>query len=52
MTKNAQGFDEIVVQGDVSEEIMDILENGEGILKGVPIANVEIVEDKKKKSGE
>lgn len=52
MTKNAQGFDEIVVQGDVSEEIMEILENGEGILKGVPIANVEIVEDKKKKSGE
>lgn len=52
MTKNAQGFDEIVVQGDVSEEIMEILENGEGILKGVPIANVEIVEDKKKKSGD
>ena len=52
VTKNAQGFDEIVVQGDVSEEIMEILENGEGILKGVPIANVEIVEDKKKKSGD
>jgi len=52
VTKNAQGFDEIVVQGDVSEEIMEILENGEGVLKGVPIANVEIVEDKKKTSGE
>lgn len=52
VTKNAQGFDEIVVQGDVSEEILEMLEKEEGILKGVPIANVEIVEDKKKKSGE
>ena len=52
MTKNAQGLDEIVVQGDVSEEIMEILEKGDGVLKGVPIANVEIVEDKKKKSGD
>jgi len=52
VTKNAQGFDEIVVQGDVSEEIMEMLEKGEGVLKGVPIANVEIVEDKKKKAGE
>ncbi|KAF8806204.1 density-regulated protein DRP1 [Phlegmacium glaucopus] len=52
VTKNAQGFDEIVVQGDVSDEIMEMLEKGEGVLKGVPIANVEIVEDKKKKSGE
>lgn len=52
MTKNAQGFDEIVVQGDVCEEIMEMLEKGEGILKGVPIANVEIVEDKKKKGGD
>lgn len=48
MTKNMQGLDEIVVQGDVSYEIMEILEKGEGVLKGVPIANVEIVEDKKK----
>ena len=52
VTKNAQGFDEIVVQGDVSEEIMEMLEKGEGVLKGVPIANVDIVEDKKKKSGD
>ncbi|KAF8956691.1 translation initiation factor SUI1 [Flammula alnicola] len=52
VTKNAQGQDEIVVQGDVSDEIMEILEKGEGVLKGVPIANVEIVEDKKKKAGE
>jgi len=52
VTKNAQGLDEIVVQGDVSDEIFDILENGEGVLKGVPIDNVQIVEDKKKKAGE
>lgn len=52
VTKNAQGLDEIVVQGDVSDEIYDILENGEGVLKGVPIDNVQIVEDKKKKAGE
>jgi len=50
VTKNAQGLDEIVVQGDVSDEIMEMLEKGEGVLKGVPIANVEIVEDKKKKT--
>lgn len=52
VTKNAQGFDEIVVQGDVSDEIYEMLEKGEGVLKGVPIANVDIVEDKKKKGGE
>lgn len=52
MTKNAQGLDEIVVQGDVSDEILEILEKGEGVLKGVPIANVEVVEDKKKKAGD
>ena len=52
VTKNAQGFDEVVVQGDVSDEIYDMLEKGEGALRGVPIANVDIVEDKKKKAGE
>ncbi|KAF8165881.1 translation initiation factor SUI1 [Crassisporium funariophilum] len=49
VSKNAQGLDEVVVQGDVSDEIYEMLEKGEGVLKGVPIANVEIVEDKKKK---
>lgn len=34
----------------MSDEIMDILEKGEGVLKGVPIDNVQIVEDKKKKT--
>jgi len=52
VTKNAQGLDEIVVQGDVAFEVVEMLEKGEGVLKGVPSANVEVVEDKKKKAGE
>ncbi|TEB25073.1 density-regulated protein DRP1 [Coprinellus micaceus] len=43
--------DEIVVQGDVCYEILEMIEDGVGILKGVPADNVEIVEDKKKKGG-
>lgn len=50
VTKNLQGQDEIVVQGDVSDEIVDMLEEGAGILKGVPADNVEVVEEKKKKA--
>jgi len=49
VTKNAQGQDEIVVQGDVAGEVVEMIEKGEGILKGVPEGNVEIVEEKKKK---
>ncbi|KII94522.1 hypothetical protein PLICRDRAFT_127522 [Plicaturopsis crispa FD-325 SS-3] len=52
VTKNAQGFDEIVVQGDVSDEIVDMLEAGAGVLKGVPAKNVDVVEEKKKKGGD
>jgi density-regulated protein DRP1 len=52
VTKNLQGQDEIVVQGDVADEIVEMLEKGEGVLKGVPSDNVEVVEDKKKKGGE
>ncbi|EIM88624.1 density-regulated protein DRP1 [Stereum hirsutum FP-91666 SS1] len=65
VTKNAAGFDEIVVQGDVSQEIYDMIEEagegGEGggkgkkgldVLKGVLIDNVDIIEEKKKKGGE
>lgn len=52
VTKNALGQDEIVVQGDVAEEVVEILEKGVGVLKGVPSGNVEVVEDKKKKAGE
>ena len=50
VTKNAQGFDEIVVQGDVSDEILDMIIDQVGVLKGVPEDNVQLVEDKKKKS--
>ena len=52
MTKNAQGFDEIVVQGDVSDEILDMISDQVGVLKGVPEDNVVLVEDKKVKKGE
>ncbi|KIM61460.1 hypothetical protein SCLCIDRAFT_1215913 [Scleroderma citrinum Foug A] len=49
VTKNAQGLDEIVVQGDVSDEVLELVQSSVGVFKGVPVANVEIVEEKKKK---
>ena len=64
VTKNAAGIDEIIVQGDVSQEVFDMIdeaqEEGAGgkgkkgldILKGVVIENVDIVEEKKKKTAE
>ncbi|KAG5643487.1 Translation machinery-associated protein 22 [Asterophora parasitica] len=52
VTKNLQGLDEIVVQGDVSDEILEMIEAGAGVLKGIPADNVEIVEEKKKKGGD
>ncbi|KAI9447873.1 density-regulated protein DRP1 [Lactarius indigo] len=62
VTKNAAGIDEIVVQGDVSQEIYDMIaeanEDGKGgkkgldILKGVLIDNIELVEEKRKKDTE
>ncbi|KAI0782586.1 density-regulated protein DRP1 [Abortiporus biennis] len=52
VTKNPQGQDEIVVQGDVSSEILEMIEDGVGLLKGVPKDNVVQVEEKKKKGGE
>lgn len=52
VTKNAQGQDEIVVQGDVSDDVLELLESGAGPLKGVPANNVVIVEEKKKKTQE
>ncbi|OBZ70356.1 Phospho-2-dehydro-3-deoxyheptonate aldolase [Grifola frondosa] len=51
VTKNPQGLDEIVVQGDVSDDILDMIEEGVGLLKGVPKDNVVQVEEKKKKGG-
>ena len=66
VTKNAAGIDEIVVQGDVSQEIYDMIaeanegsgDGGKGgkkgldVLKGVLIDNIEIVEEKRKKDAE
>lgn len=52
MTKNNQGQDEIVVQGDVSGEIFEMIEEGAGLLKGIPSENVVQIEDKKKKGGD
>ncbi|KAK0236427.1 translation initiation factor SUI1 [Armillaria nabsnona] len=52
VTKNPQGQDEIVVQGDVSGEILEMIEDGVGLLKGIPADNVELVEEKKKKGAE
>lgn len=52
VTKNAAGEDEIVVQGDVADEVMEMIEDGVGVLKGVPADNIEIIEDKKKKGGD
>ena len=47
VTKTAAGGEEIVVQGDVSDEIEEFLvENYDG---KVPEDNIELVEDKKKK---
>lgn len=47
VTKTASGGEEVVVQGDNSDEIFDwVVEVG-----GVPEANVECIEDKKKKGG-
>ncbi|KAJ3727912.1 density-regulated protein DRP1 [Lentinula raphanica] len=50
VTKNPQGQEEIVVQGDVSDEILEMIEEEVGILKGIPADNVEIVEEKTKKN--
>ncbi|KAG6818131.1 Translation machinery-associated protein 22 [Tephrocybe sp. NHM501043] len=52
VTKNLQGQDEIVVQGDVSDEIVEMIEAGVGVLKDIPADNVEVVEEKKKKGGD
>ncbi|TCD62503.1 Translation machinery-associated protein 22 [Steccherinum ochraceum] len=52
VTKNPQGLDEIVVQGDVSADIVEMIEDGVGLLKGVPKENIVEVEEKKKKGGD
>lgn len=46
MTKVPSGGEEIVVQGDVSQEVQDFILQK---YKDVPEDNIELVEDKKKK---
>ena len=41
-----------MVQGDVSDEILEMIEGEVGVLKGIPADNVEIIEEKKKKGGD
>jgi density-regulated protein DRP1 len=48
VTKTASGGEEIVVQGDVSDEIEEFLLEK---YKEIPEDNIELVEDKKKGSG-
>ncbi|KAJ6615163.1 hypothetical protein B0H10DRAFT_2164937 [Mycena sp. CBHHK59/15] len=48
VTKNLQGLEEIIVSGDVSSEILEMIDNEAGVLKGIPADNVELVEKKKK----
>jgi len=49
VTKNPQGLDEIVVQGDVSGDIVEMIEDQVGVLKGVRAENIVEIEEKKKK---
>lgn len=49
VTKNPQGQDEIVVQGDVSGDIVEMIEDQVGMLKGIPSDNIVKVEERKKK---
>ncbi|KAH8092476.1 density-regulated protein DRP1 [Cristinia sonorae] len=52
VTKNPQGQDEIVIQGDVSADVVEMIEDGVGVLKNVPKDNIVEVEEKKKKGGD
>lgn len=47
VTKTPSGGEEVVVQGDNSDEILDWVID----VAGVPEGNVECVEDKKRKGG-
>jgi density-regulated protein len=49
VTKNIQGLEEIIVQGDVSGEVLEMIEGGVGVLKGIPADNIEVIEERKKK---
>ncbi|KAJ9100007.1 Translation machinery-associated protein 22 [Naganishia cerealis] len=48
VSKNPQGFDEIVIQGDVSEEVIDLITDQAGPLQGAPADQIVKVEAKAK----
>ncbi|GHJ85995.1 hypothetical protein NliqN6_2397 [Naganishia liquefaciens] len=47
VSKNPQGYDEIVIQGDVTEEVVDLITDQAGPLKGAPADQIVKVEAKK-----
>lgn len=49
VSRNTQGLEEIVVQGDVTDEIVEMIEESVGVLKGVPSDNISCVDETKKK---
>jgi density-regulated protein DRP1 len=49
VTKSASGQDEIVIQGDLSDDVLEYIEEK---FPEVPPDNIDQVEDKKKKKGE
>lgn len=49
MTKNNQGLDEVVVQGDVSDELFDFITEDK-FFKSVPEDNIDCIEEKLKKA--
>ena len=51
VTKTPQGGEEIVVQGDVSDEIYDLLVDSDKYVGKISEDNIECVDDRKKKKG-
>jgi density-regulated protein DRP1 len=49
VAKNMQGQDEIVVQGDVTDEIKAMISEQVDVLKGVSEGNVEIIEERRRR---
>ncbi|MCJ1445973.1 MAG: Translation machinery-associated protein 22 [Stictis urceolatum] len=50
VTKVPSGGEEITVQGDLTDEIFELLVEGDGYKGVIPEDNVDCIEDKKKKS--
>ncbi|KAL7420241.1 Translation machinery-associated protein 22 [Cryptotrichosporon argae] len=52
VSKTPQGDDEIVIQGDVGDDVVEMLRQQVGALKGAPADQVVRVDEKKKKTEE